>query len=576
MKGWIIKLTPENCLAIGGHTASWSADKATARDSDGYPIIPATALKGALSIEAERLFGEEKVKEVFRTGLLRFADAELWDKAQELYKDAQDGASPGYQRRVGVAISRRTRAVQAERLFDWETTAPFLRDAEFRAEVTCTCKPTEEQEKLLKQLWTALRVTGLAIGAAKSRGIGHFKFEEEKLSNGPMCAATTVASSQSKEYLVKLIPEEEFRTSRLKARQYLMETEDHIPGATFRGAVAKAIGYNSGDVFARMFKQTTVRFGPLYPSGSGFASAHPFPLSARTCKVYPGERLSYGRTGELGGTTHGLVDILLYRLCNPEQPDPMCAARNCGREMKPVEGYYYRVGGELKRVRPRTHLSTKLRIDRKRLAASTGDLFSYESNALDKDIAYVGLLSGIGHEDALAVNNLGMVLVGGARGRGFGKMKIEMIPATARTDARERMSKLQEVIAAGWPGFQFNGRVFFTLDLVSDLILPYGQSFADLLKTAIGDGLELQASFVREEYAGGYNAALGMPKDMMPAIVRGSCVAGSVPENKKDELIEKLERVEAEGLGLRRYEGYGRVLACDEFHLQSVPRTQEE
>ncbi|MEO0082673.1 MAG: RAMP superfamily CRISPR-associated protein, partial [candidate division WOR-3 bacterium] len=265
MKGWIIKLTPENCLAIGGHTASWFADKATARDHDGYPVIPATALKGALSIEAERLFGESKARSIFGTGLLRFDDAELLGKARELYKDAQDGASPGYQRRVGVAISRRTRTVQTERLFDWETTAPFLKDAEFRAEITCTTEPTEEQKKLLEDLWKALRVTGLAIGAAKSRGLGHFKFDEEELS-GATVAMKTLARSDKSEYIVRLVPEEEFRTSRLKARQYLMETEDYIPGATFRGAVAKAIGYNNGDVFDRLFKQTTVRFGPLYPS----------------------------------------------------------------------------------------------------------------------------------------------------------------------------------------------------------------------------------------------------------------------------------------------------------------------
>jgi hypothetical protein len=38
----------------------------------------------------------------------------------------------------------------------------------------------------------------------------------------------------------------------------------------------------------------------------------------------------------------------------------------------------------------------------------------------------------------------------------------------------------------------------------------------------------------------------------------------------EDELIAALARLESEGIGARRAEGYGIVRCCDEFHIQAT------
>jgi CRISPR-associated protein Csx10 len=589
MTTWRLTLTPETCVAIGGYTASWLSDKATARDERGFPLIPATAVKGALRIEAERLFtdtGLDLVRKLFGAkgsgrALLRFTDARFQGNAYQLFEGQEAGLVPGYQRRVGVAISRKTRTVQSERLFDWETTAQFMtkEDASFVAEVTCPDSSDDECSSLFDRLGKALAITGLCIGSGKTRGMGQFSVSIRKLDSS--MPVRPVLPATANDYLVRLVPEEQFRVSRLKPRQFLMETADYIPGATLRGAIAQAIGFGSDGLFDRLFNKTSVRFGPLYPAGDSEALPRPVPFSARTCKVYPGLKLNRGQKGKLGEREHGFGDILLFRLCNPEAGDPKCPL--CQRDLKPLEGYYYGSGEYLTVVQPETHLATKLAVSRTRLAAEIGEMYSCES--LASQVLYskqskakargcfVGRLTGASEDDFRAIAQLGHVFIGGAAGRGFGKMELKLLEDNPSPSLDERLQDLADAVAKN--GLKTNGRTWFTLDIESDLVLPYGQSLRSLLKKALGDDLEVPAAFVRQGYAGGYNAAIGMPKDLMPAVLAGSCIACSVPAST-DNLNEKLEELESSGLGLRRHEGYGRIIVCDEFHYRYAINRKEQ
>ncbi len=593
MSTWRMTLTPETCVAVGGYTTSWLSDKATARDERGFPIIPATAVKGALRIEAERLLSGadlDSARKLFGAkgssrALLRFTDARFKDDAYQLFEGQESGPVPGYQRRVGIAISRKTRAVEPERLFDWETTAQFMtgKDASFVAVATCPDSSDKEAERLFDQLGKALAITGLYIGSGKTRGMGHFAVRFEKLNDSSSARAPALPAAS--DCLIRLEPDEEspesVRVSRVKPRQFLMETTDYIPGATLRGAIAQAIGFNSGAQFDRLFKETDVRFGPLYPAGESKALPKPIPFSARTCKVYPGLKLNYGREKKLGGREHGFGDILLDRLCNPEAGDPKCPY--CGRDLKPLEGYYYGSGEYLTTVQPETHLATKLAVSRARLAAEIGEMYSCESLAPriqhskgsrgKARSCFIGRLTGATDDDLKAIAQLGHVFIGGATGRGFGKMKLELLEDNPSSSLDKRLQDFAD--AAGKNGLKPNGRTWFTIDLESDLVLPYGQSLLSLLKRALGDDLEVPVAFVRQGYAGGYNVAIGMPKDLMPAVLAGSCIACSVPAGT-DKLKEKLEQLERDGLGLRRYEGCGQVIVCDEFHYRYAINRKEK
>jgi len=64
----------------------------------------------------------------------------------------------------------------------------------------------------------------------------------------------------------------------------------------------------------------------------------------------------------------------------------------------------------------------------------------------------------------------------------------------------------------------------------------------------------------------GWNSLLKLPKDDDIAILKGSVFVYSV-DNLDESTIETLYRLEREGIGKRRSEGFGRLTVCDQFHF---------
>ena len=145
MKRFVLCIRPDGAaLLVGGHDAPrFGGDRATARDEDGRPVIPASALRGALWLELERLLrgrgepacsanagGEEGEadcgcgvcrlfgREGGGRGTLRLEDGRL----EEAVVGAEAAVADHLRPRVGV--SRRTRAVVDRHLGFFETTAP--------------------------------------------------------------------------------------------------------------------------------------------------------------------------------------------------------------------------------------------------------------------------------------------------------------------------------------------------------------------------------------------------------------------------------------------------------------------
>ena len=75
--------------------------------------------------------------------------------------------------------------------------------------------------------------------------------------------------------------------------------------------------------------------------------------------------------------------------------------------------------------------------------------------------------------------------------------------------------------------------------------------------------IELSWSYTRTEMIGGYQAHLGLPRQQWPAIASGSVFVFNIPYscNEDDRRLQKecLLKLERNGLGLRKGEGYGRV-----------------
>jgi len=71
--------------------------------------------------------------------------------------------------------------------------------------------------------------------------------------------------------------------------------------------------------------------------------------------------------------------------------------------------------------------------------------------------------------------------------------------------------------------------------------------------------------------ASGWSTAWGLPKPTALAARMGSVYAFRW-EGTVDELLPELERIEQEGVGERRDEGFGECLVCHPFHLEVEER----
>ncbi len=67
---------------------------------------------------------------------------------------------------------------------------------------------------------------------------------------------------------------------------------------------------------------------------------------------------------------------------------------------------------------------------------------------------------------------------------------------------------------------------------------------------------------------GGFQSAWGLPKQTDLAVQAGGVHLYQV--DALDGWAQRLERLEAQGVGSRRAEGFGRVRVCDPFHYEAV------
>ncbi len=617
----------QHSLLIGGQSPAVLADAATARDPGGAPIIPASALKGALRIGFERLLeglGEPVCHpslpelacptespclacQLFgspgREGVLRFQDARLVEPARSLYTKRARSDAPerptgfGYAIRPGVAISRSRRTAEEDLLFASEVVAPlpppedgswppltFTTEIEVRGSIS--------NEVLL---WLQAAAESVqAIGADKSRGLGHLA--RTKLEAILVEESRRALSPTGTDLQVTLVPLEDVRISGVKVSNNFLETLPYVPGGTLRGAVAKTFatargGWHDPAIREAFFTHPAL-FSSFYPTIGGRIPPRPIPLSARTCKHFPGFTYSSPSPRD-PEERHGCKDILigatLVKLLRQEGVSVVLDDRcnRCQAPLKPLEGFYYLAPmiPSLPRY-PLQRVVTKTAINRSRFTSAEGQLYTYEAidveleSPEEQSLRFLGTIRSL--PDTLKQHLVpGQVLfLGGARSRGFGKVRVAQVEAEQREQFNTLRSRLdrftgeiqQALRAVGHPKANF---LFFALTLTSDLLLPPGAGLAWLqeeMTKAVGfQELRIEKAIVRTGYRGGFNEAIGVPKTLLPALVMGSAMVFSCPSDKeevKDQIVKAISPLLRTGLGLRREEGFGLMSFCDPFHLE--------
>ena len=110
-----------------------------------------------------------------------------------------------------------------------------------------------------------------------------------------------------------------------------------------------------------------------------------------------------------------------------------------------------------------------------------------------------------------------------------------------------------------------------TFDFLSDMILPFnevsnvGEQILILFED-FGEKLTLnnRRTFVNVEKLRCYNIVNNMRKMDEIVITQGSVISYCINNEDLEEILEKLEKIEEDGIGLRRNEGFGRVRICSE------------
>lgn len=333
------------------------------------------------------------------------------------------------------------------------------------------------------------------------------------------------------------------------------EARESIPGTVILGALANEAAHRQNltdpETYARfiaLFVRGGVMFPTLYPadeSNGDIYPAIPAPLGLLTCDVLPFQGQDEGHGLHLGIDGH-----------------QGCVHDNCTGKLRPIKDFL-----PLSDDPPYTHPVRKsselhIKVNAETGRVEEGQLYGY--TVLDAGQYFVGELqcadenawnhlcemTGIAERTAMEWR------LGKARRRGYGKVTAwlkrcdDEEPLWIQLPLEERVTDIHQRIS---------------LTLLTDAIIQnrWGQQavgFAeDWLEETLGLGkVEIVDAYVRSRTVDSFNSHLGLPGWRDTALAAGSVVWFTLKE-PPDDWQERLDRLEREGIGLRRNEGFGRV-----------------
>jgi len=389
-------------------------------------------------------------------------------------------------------------------------------------------------------------------------------------------------------------------------------TNHVIPGAVLRGAVAEATmseckcpkwmadhaACPSRETcpFWQIFGAQEPLWGFAYPAETG--PAWPLPLTARTCKLYPGYNDGDGETYHgvydtlIGQFVYDLLTDLRFPLRDRLQPKlkgklaqlssllPVTCPE-CDGALKPATGVYAwnTEGGPGYAGRLPVRRATHVGINRARGVAEDALLFTQETVKVEtRGVTFHARVS-VPSACAEALRpylDEREYLIGRGRSRGYGHVKISVrdrpvLPLKKRLEAfRHAVTAVlncaswdDEQVEPGLPG------TLFSLTLRSPMILEqFGQPLTVPTPALLGlPQATLVRAWARTEIVGGWDQAARLPRRTRLAIQTGSVFlywTSQATDDKK--LLERLSQIEVTGVGEERPRGYGQVTVCAPFH----------
>ncbi len=374
---------------------------------------------------------------------------------------------------------------------------------------------------------------------------------------------------------------------------------NYIPGSTLRGALAALClrdlpGQRPNDIFKQLFLNPRVKYPDLLPALSETALSTIFPATTQACKRH---KLKHPQS--LEDTLLRQALLLEKSQAWEENPSfdfeeleslltpkycPTCQAKDQKSPLHYHSGYFAAATGPPYTIQPVRRVYRRLiagtSISRTRGVAQQAMLFSRE--VLEEGQFFSGEIQ---TPDNLAPETLvtllellqpeGIIRVGYGRGRGLGKLQIVARCQKSPHAGPDLAERWQAFNNKAWQQTGLSQKkAYFSLTLASDWIrrgqtLPVPQTLPDGNEIGLPQA-KRQRGVVNSTTVMGWNAAVKLPKESYPALKRGSVLLFSLPndETQVKAAQTQLAQIEANGVGERRNEGFGRLSVCHPFHYQ--------
>jgi CRISPR-associated Csx10 family RAMP protein len=617
-----IRLTFDGSFNIGAGALGGSlADKPLTRDARGLPMVPASAFKGRLRHEVERLApvlrpndpppcaspvpdamcqGDQEPCPVCRLfgspwhpGKLTFSDLILVEP-----DFLTTGEAPLGDVRYGVGLSRQRRVAEDQLLY---TTEVFLPGTPLTLSGTISGNLDEEDLALLQAALDSL----FTVGGGKTKGLGWFELTlniQDEPQPAPVALAVARSQDEWLEVIVQLGSPLLLGTDANEA--FYLTTRTYIPGGVLRGSLARhmlaACGHSpeaahSDCDFGRLFGAEPVPvFEHLYPTTARGEFAVPAPLTARSCKYHRG----FQKTQRAEDQGHGVGDILIRQAVFEEMLErqslplpalyhPRCP--ECQEDVDAFDDFLVMARADVyDSITLPVRRSSRTAINRQRAVAADGQLYTLEMiEPLDsrrRPTTFRGRVRASSAQLEILARWLRQLpAIGRSQSSGLGQVRVEVKRPGEIPDPlpalKERLGAFNQKVREEWAFYQrtvgaelpLDDVVFFSLDLLSPAVLTWrGLPVTAPPPAMLGfdAGVRLQRAFADYHMMGGWHMGAKLPRRTQPTVAMGSVFLYRSEGLSLEELEAQLTPFESDGLGEERTRGLGRVAVCLPFHYQ--------
>ena len=597
-------LTPAITAETG--TIGKEIDVEVKREKNGTPYFSAKHIKGvfrAKVLEFKNALsgdGKEFTEKYFGSGgnnpsKIRFSDLKL-----KIEKNIGD---EGYQRRLenkignryGVKINRKTRVAEENSLFNYEFVKPKNIYAGSFELSNDFFEKSEEDIKFL--LSSFLHID--KIGGLKSRGLGkvlvqfisiendkrnNFKEENDRFKIVEKILKEVKSKNNYKNQGIKKLNELEKYKYTLnfvepavlqgKVNKNEVELRKSLQGSSIRGAI---IQYGLDNGFeSEIEKLLKIKISEVrkFVREDKNEIKEEFKLASGFKTKYPIEANEYKKIDKA-------VSVMKEYKVNKKDENGIKLERDSLALLNAT-------GTEL-----------SIKIDEKTRTTEESLLFSTEytdlTNVANKEEVFfkgnVEIPKGL-----FEIGKKYELKIGKYKTKGFGKVEIKFEKFSEEKDKNisERIEKLNSQIKEDFKRFdkENNKKVeeerenvyskdellkeekqkLITFDFLSDMILPFnevsnvGKQILELFDENFGEKLTLnnRRTFVNVEKLRGYNIINNSRKMDEIVITQGSVISYCVDNENLEGILGYLEKIEKNGIGLRRNEGFGRVRICSD------------